>query len=84
MILRNTFEKIKVNLIREKHPKLGVKYFFFKHSKFKHKNHKYKKIRLEKANSNFIVVRHFLAYIHYPQAPNRVRVPLYLKFQPNF
>ena len=29
--------------------------------------HKYKEIRLEKANSDFIVVRYFLAYTHSPQ-----------------
>ena len=48
---------------------LGFKKLFFKHNKFKHKNHKYKEIRLEKTNSSFIVVRHFLAYIHSSQAP---------------
>ena len=38
--------------------------FFFKHNKFKHKNHKYKEMRLEKANSSFIVVQHFLVYVN--------------------
>ena len=35
-----------------------------------------KEIELENSNSDFIVVRHFLAYVHSPQSPNRVRVPL--------
>ena len=48
----------------------------FEHNKFKHNRSKYKGIELEKSNSDFIVVRHFLAYIHSPQAPNLVRVPL--------
>ena len=39
-------------------------------------NKKNKEIELENSNSDFIVVRHFLAYVHYPQSPNRVRVPL--------
>ena len=33
-------------------------------------------MELEKSNSDFIVVRHFLAYVHSPQSPNRVRVQL--------
>ena len=35
-----------------------------------------KEIELENSNSGFIVVRHFLAYVHSPQSPNQVRVPL--------
>ena len=35
-----------------------------------------KEIELENSNSSFIVVQHFLAYVHSPQSPNRVRVPL--------
>ena len=46
--------------------------------------HRYKEIKLERANSDFIVVQHFLAYVHSPQAPNQVKVPLYLKLQPSF
>ena len=42
----------------------------FEHNKFKHNRSKYKEIELEKSNSNFIVVQHFFAYIHSPQAPN--------------
>ena len=79
-------EKIKTNLNRENtqegEGELEFKKFFFKHNKLKHKKHIYKEIRLEKVNSNFIIV--FLAYIHSPKAPNRVRVPLYLKFHPSF
>ena len=59
--------------------KNGVNWVFkniFEHNKFKHKRSKYKEIELEKSNSDFIVVRHFLTYVHSPQAPNRVRVPL--------
>ena len=48
----------------------------FKHNKFKHNINKNKEIELKNSNSGFIVVRHFLAYIHSPQSPNRVRVPL--------
>ena len=33
-----------------------------------------KEIELENSNSGFIVVRHFLAYVHSPQSPNRVKV----------
>ena len=55
---------------------LGFKKIIFKHNKFKHKRSKYKEIELEKSNSDFIVVRHFLAYVHSLQAPNRGRVPL--------
>ena len=51
------------------------KKYIFKHNKIKYKKHKYKEIRLEKSNPDFIVVQHFLAYIHSPQTPNRVRVP---------
>ena len=69
---------------REGGGELEFNKFFFKHNKFKHKKHKYKEIRLKKANSDFMVVQHFLTYIHSPQAPNRVRVPLYLKLQPSF
>ena len=35
--------------------------FFFKHNKFKQRKHKYKEIRLEEANSDFIMVRHPLS-----------------------
>ena len=69
-------EKIKNDLNRgntqekEEEGELEFKKFFFKHNKFKHKKYKYKEIRLEKANSDFIVVQHFLAYIHSPQALN--------------
>ena len=81
-------EKIKNDLNRgntqEKEGKgeLEFKKFFFKNNKFKHKKYKYKEIRLDKANSDFIVVRHFLAYIHFSQISNRVRVPPYLKLRP--
>ena len=34
-----------------------------------------KRIELENSNSDFIVIRHFLAYVHSSQSPNRVRVP---------
>ena len=63
---------------------LEFKKLFFEHNKFKHKKHKYKEIELEKTNSDFIMVWHFLAYIHSPQVHNRVRVPLYLKLQLSF
>ena len=63
-----------------KTPKRGVnwvlKKFVFKHNKFKHKKSKYKEIELEKSNSDFRMVQHFLANIHSPQDPNRVKVPL--------
>ena len=62
-----------------KTPKWGVNWVFknlFEHNKFKHNNNDYKEIKLEKSNSDFIVVRHFLAYVNFPQAPNRLRVPL--------
>ena len=64
-----------------KTPKREVNWVFFKknlfkHKKFKHKRNKYKVIELEKLNSDFIVVWHFLDYVHSPQAPNLVRVPL--------
>ena len=52
----------------------------FQHNKFKHNRSKYNEIELENLNSSFIVVRHFLAYIHSPQAPNQVRVPLTWSF----
>ena len=29
-----------------------------------------KEIELENSNSGFVVVRHFLAYVHSPQSPN--------------
>ena len=54
---------------------IGFLKILFKHNKFKHKRSKYKEIELEKSNSDFIVVQHFLAYVHSPQASNRVRVP---------
>ena len=69
-----------------KTPKRWVNWVFqkvFQHNKFKHNRSKYKKIKLENSNSDFIVVRHFLAYVHSPQAPNRVRV-INLKLQPSF
>ena len=49
---------------------------FFQYNKIKHNITKYNEIELENSNSDFIVVRHFLTYIHSPQTPNRVRVPL--------
>ena len=66
-----------------KTPKRGVNWVFknlFEHNKFKHNKNEYKEIKLEKSNSDFIVVRHFLAYVHFPQAPNRLRVPLTWSF----
>ena len=57
-----SLRKIEANLNKkntqdeESRSELEFKKFFFKHNKFKHKKHKYKKIRLEKANSNFIVI----------------------------
>ena len=59
--------------------KRGVNWVFqkkFQHNKFKHNIIKNKEIELENSNSDFIVVRHFLAYVHSSQSPNRVRVPL--------
>ena len=41
-------------------------------TKYKHD----KEIEFREFKLRFIVVRHFLAYIHSPQSPNRVRVPL--------
>ena len=73
------YEKIKTNLKREnthERSELRFKKSSFKLNKFKHKKSKYKEIRLEKSNSDFVVVRHFLAYVHSPQTLNRVRVPL--------
>ena len=35
-----------------------------------------KEIEFREFKLGFIVVRHFLAYVHSPQSPNRVRVPL--------
>ena len=52
----------------------------FQHNKFKHNIIKNKEIELENSNSDFIVVRHFLTYVHSPQALNRVRVPLTWSF----
>ena len=67
-----------------KTPKKGGELGFFKklfqHNKFKHNINKNKKIELENSNSDFIVVRHFLTYVHFPQPPNRVRVPLSWSF----
>ena len=60
-----------------KTPKRGVNWVFqkkFQHNKFKHIRSKNKEIELEKANSDFIVVQ--LAFVHSPQSPNQVRVPL--------
>ena len=51
----------------------GLNWIFkilFEHNKFKHNRSKYKEIELKKSNSDFIVVRHFLAYVHSSQAPN--------------
>ena len=48
---------------------LGFKKIFFKYNKFKQRKHKYKERRLERENSDFIVVQHFLAYVHSPQPP---------------
>ena len=62
-----------------KTPKRGVNWVFqklFQHNKFKYNVIKNKEIELENSNSDFIVVRHFLAYVHSPQSSNRVRVPL--------
>ena len=76
-------EKIKANFKREKHPRggwIGYLKILFKHNKFKHKINKYKETMLEKSNSNFIVVQHFLGYVHSPQAPNWVRIPLTWSF----
>ena len=56
-----------------KTPKREVNWVFqikIQCNKFKHNRNKYKEIELEKSNSDFIVVRHFLAYVHSPQAPN--------------
>ena len=66
-------EEIKANLNKKKHPRREVNWVFknlLEHNKFKHNRSKYKEIELEISNSNFIMVRHFLAYIHSPQAPN--------------
>ena len=65
----------------KKTPKRGVNCVFqnlFQHNKFKHNRSKYKE--LENSNSDFIVVRHFLVYVHSPQSLNRVRVPLTWNF----
>ena len=77
------YKKIKVNLKWEKTPKKGLNWVFqklFQHNKFKQNISKYKRIELENSNSDFIVVQHFLAYVHSPQSPNRVRVPLSWSF----
>ena len=66
-----------------KTPKRGVNWIFenfFQHNKFKHNINKNKKIELKNSNSGFIVVQHFLAYVHSPPSPNRVRVPLTCNF----
>ena len=39
-----------------------------------------KETELENSNSGFIVVQHFFAYVHSPQSPNRVGVPLTWSF----
>ena len=59
---------------------MGFKKIVFKYSKFKHKRSKYKEIELEKSNSYFIMVRHFFTYVHSPQTPNWMRVPLTWSF----
>ena len=55
---------------------LGFLKKLFLHNNYKHNISKNKKIELENSNSSFIVVRHFHAYVHSPQSPNRVRVLL--------
>ena len=70
-----------------KTPKRGVNWVFqklFQHNKFKHNRNKYKEIELENSNSDFIVVRHFLVYVHSPQSPNRVRIALTWSFNQAF
>ena len=52
----------------------------FQHYKFKHNRSKNNEIELENSNLDFIVVWHFLTYVHFPQVPNRVRVPLTWSF----
>ena len=42
----------------------------FQHNKFKYNRNKNKEEELEKANSDFIVIRHFLTYVNSPQSPN--------------
>ena len=62
-----------------KTPKRGVNWVFqklFQHNKFKHNIRKDNEIELGNSNSDFIVVRYFLAYIHSLQSPNRVKVLL--------
>ena len=52
-----------------KTPKRRVNWVFqnlFQHNKFKYNRSKNKEVELEKANLDFIVVRHFLEYIHSP------------------
>ena len=39
-----------------------------------------KEIEFREFKLGFIVVRHFLAYVHSPQPPNRVKVPLTWSF----
>ena len=66
-----------------KTPKKWVNWVFqklFQHNKFKHNIIKNKEIEWENLNLDFIVVRHFLAYVHSPQSPNRVRVSLTWSF----
>ena len=56
-----------------KTPKREVNWVFqkpFLHNKFKHNRSKYNEIELENSNSDFIVVRHFFAYVHFHQVPN--------------
>ena len=70
-------------LIKKNTQKGGVNWVFlnlFKHNKFKHNINKNKEIELKNLNSDFIVVQHFLAYVHSPQSPNWVRVPLTWSF----
>ena len=55
---------------------LGFLKKLFLHNNYKQKKKKNKKIELENSNLSFIVVRHFHAYVHSPQSPNRVRVLL--------
>ena len=55
---------------------IGFFKFFFNTTNSSTIEAKNKEIELEKANSDFIVVRHFLAYVHSSQSPNRVRVLL--------
>ena len=70
-----------------KTPKRRVNWVFkklFQYNKFKHNKNKYKGIEFENSNSDFIVIRHFLTYVHSPQSPNWVRVSLSWSFNQTF